>query len=101
MSQLDPEITRLRFRLAQLEEERRLEIVREIEKITNPMKILEEIVEKKRRQIKANNYSSNIPLARFHDQEKLDMLEPICGVLKTIQERLDALEQKVNPSLPS
>ena len=96
--QRDDEIERLRYKLEQLEEERRQELVREIEKIKNPLKTIEDILQKKRRQIKENNYSRNIPLARFHDQEKLDMLEPIYNMLSTLQDRIEALEQKFSLS---
>lgn len=49
---------------------------------------------KKRRTINRNSYSKSIPLARFYDQEKLEMMEPIFNMLKDIQDRLEILEKK-------
>jgi hypothetical protein len=58
------------------------------------LKALEGVIEKKRSQIEQNRYSKSIPLARFYDMEKLEMLEPIFNMLKSIEERLEALECK-------
>jgi hypothetical protein len=60
----------------------------------SPLHTLEGIVEKKRSQIKHNRYSKSIPSARFYDMEKLEMLEPIFEMLKSIDERLEAIENK-------
>ena len=51
------------------------------------------IIEAKRSQIEQNRYSKSIPLARFYDQEKLEMLEPILMMLTKMDERLQALEK--------
>ena len=58
-----------------------------------PLKVLEEMINKKRKQIERNGYSKSAPLARFHDQEKVAFLEPIFTMLKNIQERLEVLER--------
>ena len=58
------------------------------------MRVLEVIIEEKKKQIENNRYSKSLPLAKFYDQEKLAMLEPIFNMLVDIQRRLDALEKK-------
>ena len=89
MSQIDIELEVVRNRLAFLEQQKQ----KEAEK-PHPLHVLEDIIDKKRKEIKNNAYSKSIPLARFYDQEKLAMLEPIFNMLKDIQERLDRIESK-------
>ena len=97
MSQLDSELTLLKQRLAALEEQKRIELEKEAEKKTNPLKVLEEILNEKKKEIAnniaGNRYKSN-PLGQCYDQEKVSMLEPIFNMLQDIQKRLDALEKK-------
>lgn len=94
MSQLDIELEVVRNRLAYLEKQKQDEIEKELDKQTRPLKVLDAIIDAKRKQIEQNRYSKSIPLARFYDQEKLEMLEPIFNMLKSIDERLQALENK-------
>ena len=94
MAQIENEINILRQKLASLEEIKKIEEQKEIEKLKNPLKTLESIIDEKRNQIERNSYSKSIPLARFYDQEKLATLEPIFNMLKNIQERLEVLENK-------
>jgi hypothetical protein len=98
--QLDSELSALRQRLATLEEQKRIETERALEKGAFPLKNLEEIIDAKRKQIESNSYSKSIPLARFYDQEKLAFLEPIFNMLKNIQERLDVLEKLIPAAHP-
>jgi hypothetical protein len=93
MSQINSEIDALRIRLAELEKKKEQEKEQELEKKTFPLKILEKIVEEKRKQIQRGSYKS-APLERFNDQDKLAFLEPIFYMLQNIQERLDVLEKK-------
>lgn len=95
MSQLDIELEVVRNRLAALEKQKQAEVEKEVEKLESPLKVLQEIIDTKRKQIENNRYSKSIPLARFYDQEKLDMLEPIFNMLKSIDDRLKALEPKI------
>ena len=70
-------------------------VVTRMEKmIENPLKILETIIDEKKKQIERNNYSKSIVLARFYDIEKLSMLQPTFDMLKNIQHRLEILENK-------
>ena len=94
INQINIELEVVRNRLTYLEEQKKIEEEKEIEKIKNPLKILEIIIDDKRKQIERNSYSKSIPLARFYDQEKLAILEPIFNILKNIQERLLILEIK-------
>jgi hypothetical protein len=94
MSQLDSELNSLRMKLAALEEQKRIENEKELEKKIFSLKTLEDVINKKRQQIDRNSYSKSIPLARFYDQEKLTYLEPIFNMLKNINERLEILEKK-------
>ena len=90
MSQIDNELNLLKQRLAILEEEKRLEA----EKAANPMKVLKDIIDEKNKQIENHKYARSAPLARFHEQEKVAILEPIFNIFVDIQKRLEALEKK-------
>ena len=90
-SEMESELNLLKQRLAFLEEQKRIQIEKEAEKKANPMKVLEVIIDEKKKQIAQN---TKVPLARFYDQEKLSMLEPIFHMLQDIQKRLDVLENK-------
>jgi len=101
MSSLDSELTALRDRLAKLEEQKRIEQKKEERKKAFPLKTLGDIIEAKKRMIKAKNctpkefqMSRPIPQerARLYDQEKVEFLEPILILLTDIQDRLDVLE---------
>jgi len=94
INQIDNELNLLREKLALLEEQKKIEEQKELDKLNNPLKTLEMIIDEKRKQIDRNSYSKSIPLARFYDQEKLSMMEPIYHMLKNIQERLTVLENK-------
>lgn len=96
MSQLDIELEVVRNRLAALEKQKQIEVKKEVEKLESPLKVLEDIIEQKRIRVERNRNSKGIPLARFHsDKDKLAMLEPIFNMLKSIDERLKALEPKI------
>jgi hypothetical protein len=88
------ELNLLRKRLAILEEQESIKAKNELEKKTFPLKTLEDIIDVKRKQIETNRYSKSAPLARYYDQEKLAMLEPIFNMLTNITQRLDILENK-------
>ena len=120
MSQLDTELTLLKQKLAALEEQKRIELEKEAEKKTNPLKVLEEFIDEKKKvsNMLALCYPqgySGLPLsvqilqsrrARggalmaedivwLSDQnDKVKFLEPIFNMLQDIQKRLDALEKK-------
>ena len=93
MSSIDAELTLLRQRLTSLEEQKKVDTEKELEKKSFPLKTLESIIDTKKKQIENNRYSKSLPLARFYDQEKVEMLEPIFNMLKNIQERLDIIER--------
>ena len=99
MSSIDSELERLRLRLAALEEQKRIEEAAAAEKRILPMKTLEGILDKKRKQIEvltAPNRQQTFPVRTETEQikENLAYLEPIFNMLKNIQERLEVLEKK-------
>jgi hypothetical protein len=94
MSNIDSELSLLKIRLAALEEQKRIEAEKEAEKKANPMKVLGDIIDEKKKKIENNRYSKSLPLAQYYDQEKVAMLEPILNALQDIQKRLTALENK-------
>ena len=93
-TEMESELNLLKQRLAFLEEQKRIQIEKETEKKANPLKVLEVIIDEKKKQIANNRYSKSIPLARLYDEEKVSMLEPIFNMLLDIQKRLDVLENK-------
>jgi hypothetical protein len=76
-----------------LEKQKKAEDEIKAAKEANPLATLEQIIEAKKQQISRNSYSKSVPLARFYDEEKVTMLEPIFNMLKDIQQRLTVLEQ--------
>jgi hypothetical protein len=94
MSAIDSELSLLRQKLEALEEKKRLEAAKELERVENPMKVLHSIINDKKKAIEQNRYSKSVPLARFYDQEKVDMMEPIFNMLNLLQGRIEALEKK-------
>jgi hypothetical protein len=94
MSQLEKELNLLRIRLAALEEQKRIEIENAKKKKAFPLDTLEDIIIEKRKQIEQGRYSKSMSLAKFYDEEKLAVLEPIFDMLKNIQERLIILEKR-------
>lgn len=110
MSTIDSELILLKARLAALEEQKRIEAEKDAEKKENPMKVLETILEDKK---KRPNYlagasrgqygrpnNPNIHLGTedkewvIDQNDKVEFLEPIFNMLKKIEERLDILENK-------
>ena len=87
--------------IALIEEQKQIE-EKNLYEVKNPLKVLEEFISNKLQKIEQNRYSKSIPLARFYDQEKVEMLEPILNALKNIHQRLDAIERGVcaAPSQP-
>jgi len=110
MSQIDIDLNLLKQRIAALEEQKRIEAEKEAEKKANPMRVLEGILDNKKklrnvlaevpRDEKMPRKSRDIHMATDEfdwlcDQnDKVKYLEPIFNMLKSINERLDALENK-------
>jgi hypothetical protein len=93
MSNIDSELTLLRQKIEMLEKQKKAEDEMKAAKEANPLATLGQIIEAKKQQISRNSYSSKFPLARFYDEEKVAMMEPIFNMLKDIQQRLTVLEQ--------
>jgi hypothetical protein len=118
---IDSQLTLLKQRIAELEEKKRAESIKEAEKKANPMKVLEMILEEKNtwvdgvtKKIFRENRGlnsiaqmsieykkiSNSPKTNqdenrfFNEKDKVAMLEPILNALQDIQKRLMALETR-------
>uniref|UniRef100_A0A6C0KA01 Uncharacterized protein n=1 Tax=viral metagenome TaxID=1070528 RepID=A0A6C0KA01_9ZZZZ len=118
---IDSQLTLLKQRIAELEEKKRAESIKEAEKKANPIKVLEMILEEKNAWIdgvtknifrenrslnsiaqKSIEYKkiTNYPQTNqeenrfFNEKDKVAMLEPILNALQDIQKRLTALENK-------
>jgi paraquat-inducible protein B len=117
---IDSQLTLLKQRIAELEEKKRAESIKEAEKKANPMKVLEMILEEKNTWVdgvtkkifrenkglnyiaqmsieykKINNYYNSDHMSRFfNEKDNVAMLEPILNILQDIQKRLTALENK-------
>ena len=92
MSQLDTELKLLRQRLAYLEEQKILEIERELQKKAHSLQVLDNFILDKKNRIQKNTYSRSVPLAAYYDSEKIAFLEPILNTLLDFQRRIEALE---------
>jgi len=82
MSNIDEELATLHARIAKLEEMKK----------TPPVKTLEEVRDETKNQL-TKKYSSSVPLARYYDEKKLEMLEAILDKLNSIDKRLNILER--------
>jgi hypothetical protein len=94
MDKIDIELLALKQRIDFLEEKKKLELEKEIEKKENALNIIKKLIDEKKKQIQINAYSKSSPFTKFQDKEKVDMLEPIYNILQNIQERLEILENK-------
>jgi hypothetical protein len=83
MSKLEKELNLVRIRLAALEEQKRIEI-ENAKKKAFPLDTLEDIIIEKRKKIERNSYSKSLSLAKFYDEEKLAILEPIFDMLRPV-----------------
>ena len=92
MSQLDTELKLLRQRLAYLEEQKILEIERELQKKAHSLQVLDNFILDKKNRIQKNTYSRSVPLAAYYDSEKIAFLEPLLNTLLDFQRRIEALE---------
>ena len=92
MSNIASELTLLRQKIEMLEKQKMAEDEMKVAK-ADPLSMLGQIIEAKKEQISRNRYSKSVPLARFYDEEKVAMMEPIFNMLKDIQQRLTVLEQ--------
>ena len=93
MSNIASELTLLRQKIEMLEKQKKDEDEMKTAKEADPLAALGQIIEAKKEQISRNRYSKSVPLARFYDEEKVAMMEPIFNMLKDIQQRLTVLEQ--------
>jgi FKBP-type peptidyl-prolyl cis-trans isomerase (trigger factor) len=101
MSNIDSELNLLKQRMAVLEEQKRIEAEKEAEKKINPMKILGEILDKKKNHPTPQVVGKQVVgMSRetynmiIDELDKASFLEPIFNMLKSINERLDLLENK-------
>ncbi len=95
MPSIDLTIQNLKDQLAVLEKKKQEEMKQEEEKRKFPLQVIEEFIEQKKEKISRDRYSKSVPLAKFYDQEKVEMLEPILWALRNLSERLDALEKRI------
>ena len=122
MSHIDMQLEATRRQLAALEEQKRIEAEKELEEKKNPLKVVENILNEKKKVFEVNpqnphgisyciicesgrvyrcvhvvNGVHNIqpmPLHLKPEKDMINILEPILNVLKNIQDRLEALEKK-------
>jgi len=94
MSSIDSQLTLLRAKIAQLEEQKHEEKLVEDFIKAYPLETLEKIIEKKKKDIERNSYPNSRSLEREHDEEKVHFLEPILYALQNITKRLEVLESQ-------
>ena len=91
--EIDDSIKRYTFRKEQSLQKREVSKHKQVSDLSGDLKILADIIEKKKFMISQNMYSSSTPLAKAYDQEKIDILVPIMKILKDMQDRLSAIEK--------
>ncbi len=94
IEQMKIQLVNVEGQIAYLEEQKKLEEKQETIKKSNPLNTFKNIIDKKKNQIDNNHYSKSIQLAKFYDQEKLEMMESIFNMFINIQDRLEKLEKK-------
>ena len=93
MNQIDNEITSLRKRLVDLEERKCIEIQKEKEMKSDPMPIIEAMLDNMKQV--GPGYNNNFQQARYLTAlEDIRKLQPIVNMLRNIQQRLETLEKK-------
>ncbi len=92
MSQLDSEIMMLRKRLADLEEQKQMEVKKASEQKELPLKTLEILIDHYESLVPGKNQIQEEKWRK--SREKLIFLKPILDVLKEFQERLEILEKR-------
>jgi hypothetical protein len=99
MSQLDIELEVVRNRLAYLEKQKQIEVEKEMEKQTRPLKVLEGIIYDKKESLTRSVAEIQMKMggrfdARTYTRDVLIMVELMFNMLKSIEQRLEALEPK-------
>lgn len=98
MSQNNLELNSLRFRLASVKNQKPIE-TESILKRACTQNTLEEIIDKKQKEIETTRYEFvkgavfNAHLHKNRDKETVIILETIINMLRNIQDRLDVLEK--------
>jgi len=93
MSFVSEEIKKLQLRIIELEKQEQLENeTLDKNSITHNFTIITDLLTKKKTSIKNNNYSKNIPLARYYDEELVTHLEAIYNILQILDTRLSKIE---------
>ena len=90
MSHFDKEISELQKKIIHLEEQKQEQREKDLQQINNPLNILKNIIDEKRKHIELNINS----FAKLSDRKKIAVLEPIVNLFKNIEDRLDKLEKK-------
>jgi hypothetical protein len=99
MSQLDSELIALRIRLASLEEQKKRATEIALEKKSFPLKALEEVIDNSKKSVNrgCGKLGSSQRESYIISRGNMLFLEPILDALKNINERLEALENKIYP----
>jgi tryptophanyl-tRNA synthetase len=90
MSHFDTEISELQKKIIHLEEKKQEQREKDLQQINNPLNILKNIIDEKRKHIELNSNS----VTRLSDRKKIAVLEPIVNLFKNIEDRLEKLEKK-------
>ena len=94
MSSSESELALLRARIAAIESAAAEEAAAraQAEKKASAMGRLQKILQEKREAVERNRYSKSIPLARFYDQEKIDLMDALLDIISVLNERVTQLE---------
>jgi len=93
MSFVSEEIKKLQSRIIELEKQEQQENeTLNKNSITHNFTIITDLLTEKKTSIKNNNYSKNIPLARYYDEELVTHLEAIYNILQILDTRLSKIE---------
>ena len=92
MSLYTDEIQKLQSRILELEKLGKIEQSKETSIDVN-FNTINDILNEKKTQIKQNNYSRSLPLAKWYDEQLVIRLEAIFNSLKILDERLKKIEQ--------
>ncbi len=95
MSNISDEITQLKLRIIELEnQEKKMNEMNNKNSISYNFNIINDFLVEKKNAIKNNRYSKSIPLARYYDEEKVKYLEAIFNILHIFEKRIENIERK-------
>lgn len=97
MNSVTNEIQQLQLKIAELEKKQKENDENHKKtSLDHNFKVINNLLETKKTDIKNNKYSKSVPLARYYDQELVTHLEAIYNILQVLNNKILELENNNN-----